>query len=130
MVAGLNLTIAVFRFVYIDDDVGGSVPSGTLVYQNISARRIDHLIAFRKNAFLEAGEQGLETDRTNLFALYPATMDVRENDELQITNPPNNWDYHNYFRVIQVMRVGFHPSDPRGYILCSCKRSVEAHAIQ
>jgi hypothetical protein len=130
VVAGLNLTVAVFRFIFFDDDVGGSVPSGTMVYQNVPARRIDHLIAYRKNAFLAEGEQGLETDRLNLFELYPATMDVRENDEIQITNPPNNWDYQNYFRVLQVMRVGFHPADPRGYILCSCKRSVEAHAIQ
>jgi hypothetical protein len=130
LTAGLNLFVSVTRFQYFDDDIGGSIPSGTMVYQNIAARQIDHLIAYRQNAFLLAGEQGLETEKLKLFALYPATIDLRENDELQIINPPNHWNYQNYFRVIQVLRVGFHPSDPRGYILCSCKRSVEAHAIQ
>jgi hypothetical protein len=130
MTAGLNLEVKIWRFQYWDDSVGGSVPSGTTIYQNLQARRIDHLIAYRKNADLAMMMEGLETGRTSLFELYPATIDVRENDEIQITNPPNNWDYHNFFRVIGIMREGYHPQDPRGFLLCSCRRSVEAHAIQ
>jgi len=130
MPAGFNLRVEVFRFTYIDDDVGGSVPSGTSIYQNIQGRRIDHLVHIRRIPILAEGEQGLESGRYNLFELYPATIDVRENDELEITNPPNNQDYHKYFRVISPMREGYHPNDKRGILLVSCKRSVIAHGIQ
>ena len=131
MVAGLNLKVIIWRFVETtDDDVGGSVPSGTMVYQNVSGRRIDHLVHIRRIPVLEADQQGLEAGRYNLFELQPAIMDVRENDEIQITNPPNNWDYLQYFRVISVMREGYHPNDRRGVILCSTKRVVRAHDIQ
>lgn len=131
MVAGLNLKVIIWRFVETtDDDVGGSVPSGTMVYQNVSGRRIDHLVHIHRIPVLEADQQGLEAGRYNLFELQPAIMDIRENDEIQITNPPNNWDYLQYFRVISVMREGYHPNDRRGVILCSTKRVVRAHGIQ
>ena len=130
MVAGLNLTVAIWRFIDTDDSVGGSVPSGTMVYKNVQGRRIDHLVHIRKIPQLEAQQQGLESGRYNLFELQPATIDVRENDEIQITNPPNNWDYLHYFRVISIMREGYHPADRRGIRLCSCRRSVQAHGIQ
>ena len=130
MTAGLNLSVAVWRFSYQDDSVGGSVPSGTMIYQNLNARRIDHLVHIRRIPVLALLMQGAEAERYNLFELYPSTIDVRENDEIQITNPPNNWDYHNFFRIISIMREGYHPEDPRGFLLCSCKRSVISHAIQ
>jgi hypothetical protein len=130
MVAGLNLVVSIWRFIDTDDSVGGSVPSGTTVYKNVQGRRIDHLVNIRKIPQLEAQQQGLESGRYNLFELQPATIDVRENDEIQITNPPNNWDYLHYFRVISIMREGYHPNDRRGILLCSCRRSVQAHGIQ
>jgi hypothetical protein len=88
------------------------------------------MIHIRRIPILASDQQGLESDRYNLFELYPATIDVKENDELQITNPPNNWDYHKYFRVISIMREGYHPADKRGILLVSCRRSVIAHGIQ
>jgi hypothetical protein len=133
MVAGLNLRVSIWRWTELpgsDDDVGGSVPSGTMVYQNVQGRRIDHLVHIRKIPILEADQQGLEAGKYNLFELQPAIMDVRENDEIQITNPPNNWDYLQYFRVISVMREGYHPNDRRGVLMCSTKRVVRAHGIQ
>jgi hypothetical protein len=130
MVAGLNLVVSIWRFIDTDDSVGGSVPSGTTVYKNVQGRRIDHLVHIRKIPQLEAQQQGLESGRYNLFELQPATIDVRENDEIQITNPPNNWDYLHYFRVISIMREGYHPNDRRGILLCSCRRGVQAHGIQ
>ena len=125
MTAGITMQVSVTRFTYTDDEGGGSVPSGTCVYQNLSARRIEH--PDYKLLNLTAGQ---ESERMHLFHLYPASITLCENDELQIINPPNHWDYHQWFRVLQVKRVGFHPLDPRGYILCTCKRSVESHAIQ
>jgi hypothetical protein len=131
MPAGLNLSVRVWRFTYpADDDVGGSLPSGTTIYDNIQARRIDHLVHIRKIPMLEEDQGGLESGRYNLFELYPSTIQIRENDEIQIINPPNNWDYLNQFRIISIMREGYHPDDPRGILLVSCRRSVIAHAIQ
>jgi hypothetical protein len=131
MAAGLNLLCAIWRFVETaDDSVGGSVPSGTMIYQNAQGRRIDHLVHIRRLPVLESSQHGLEMPKYNLFELQPATMDVRENDEIQITNPPNNWDYLKFFRIISIMREGYHPNDSRGLLLCSCKRSVRAHVIQ
>jgi hypothetical protein len=126
MVAGLNLSARLWRFVSIDDDIGGNVPSGTVIYENINARKIEHPIAR-----LDLLDQGLETERQNLFMLYPSTLDIRENDELEITGPPNHPEYKSVFRVhTQPQREGYHPSDPRGYIIVSAKRKVVSHAIQ
>jgi hypothetical protein len=110
--------------------VGGSVPSGTYVYENVMARRIDHMVHIRRIPILASDQQGIESGRFNLFELYPATMDVRENDELVIVNPSNNWDYNNHFRVISVMREGYSAADKRGILFVSTKRSVKSHAIQ
>lgn len=126
MTAGLNLATQIWRFSFTnDDDVGGAVPSGTMVYENIQGRRVEEPDYKMQSLF-----QGLESERLHFFMLYPATIVILENDELYIQNPPNHWDYHQWFRVMQIKRVGFHPDDPRGYILVACKRSVESHGIQ
>lgn len=130
MPAGLNLSVRIVRYVDADDDVGGSVPSGTTTYQNVRARRIDHLVHIRRIPLLAEDQQGLESGRFNLFELYPASIDVLENDEVVITNPSNYVDYNKHFRIISVMREGYAPSDPRAILLVSCRRSVQAHAIQ
>ena len=130
MPAGLTLFCSILRYSDVDDDIGGSVPTGTYIYQNARARRIDHLVHIRKIPMLEADQQGLESGRFNLFELYPSTMDVHENDEIVIINPPNHVDYQKHFRVISIMREGYSPADPRAILLASCRRSVQAHGIQ
>jgi hypothetical protein len=130
MPAGLNLKVNVWRYTETDDDVGGSVPSGTMIYQNASGRRINRLFHLRYVPGMESVAQGIESGKFDLFELCPATMGVIENDEIEIVNPPNNWDCGKRFRVISIMREGYHPADPRGTIAVSCKRSTIAHAIQ
>ena len=131
MPAGLNLFCSITRYTEgTDDEVGGSVPSGTSIYQNVRARRIDHLVHIRRIPIMAEDMQGLEAGRYNLFELYPASINVIENDEIIITNPPNNIDYQKHFRVINPMREGYSPTDPRAILLVSCRRSVTAHGIQ
>ena len=130
MVAGLNLSVQIIRYFDVDDDIGGSVPSGTSIYQNIKARRIDHLVHIRRIPMLAEDQQGLESGRFNLFELYPASINVVENDEVIITNPSNYVDYQKHFRIISIMREGYSPTDPRAFLLVSCRRSVKAHATQ
>ena len=130
MAAGLNLNVDIWRFTYFDDDVGGAVPSGTMTYHNVHSRRIDRLLRSRKLPELTLDDQGLETQRYNLFMLFPSTLDVRENDEITIISPPNHPDIGKFFRVITLAREGYHPSDPRGYLIVSTRRSVIAHVIQ
>ena len=130
MPAGLNLSVNVTRYTDFDDDVGGSIPSGTSIYNNAKARRIDHLVHIRRIPMLLSDQQGLESGRFNLFELYPAYMDVQENDEIIIINPPNHIDYLKHFRVISVMREGYTTNDPRSILMVSCRRSVKAHGTQ
>lgn len=130
MPAGLNIWVNVWRFSYFDDEDGGSVPSGTVVFANLPSRRIDRLLRSRKLPELDMLDQGLETTHYNMFMFIPSNIDVRENDEIQIVNPPNHQDYLQFFRVITLAREGYAPSDPRGYLIASTKRSVRSHAIQ
>ena len=130
MPSGFNITISVWRFTSIDDEDGGSVPSGTVTYANLPSRRIDRLLRSRKLPELDMLDQGLETTRYNLFMLTPANIDVQENDEIQIVAPSNHQDYLKFFRIITLAREGYSPSDPRGYMIASTKRSVRSHAIQ
>jgi hypothetical protein len=122
MPAGLNLTVRIWRFSFpADDDVGGSVPSGTILYDAVLARKITRMPDM---VFME---QGLETERISQYMLWPATLVVKERDEIQITSPSNHLDYNKKFKVVGVSDVGFSPSDHRGYLIVSTSRSEVAH---
>ena len=122
MTAGLNLKLKIFRFQFIeDDDVGGAQPSGTILYENISARKAMNLPGVLMS------EQGYETEKISRYITYPATLLVRERDEIQISSPSSHVDYNKFFRVIGVERMSFHPKDRRGYLMISTGRSEIAH---
>jgi hypothetical protein len=133
MPAGLNLRVNVWRFsnpLNSDDDIGGSVPTGTVIYANRPSRRIDRLLRSRKLPELDLDEWGLETERYNLFMFVPGTLDIRENDEVEMISPPNHPDYKKVFRVLTVAREGYAVGDPRSYLIASTRRKTEAHGIQ
>lgn len=122
MPAGLNLTVRIWRFSFpADDDVGGSVPSGTILYDTVLARKITRMPDM---VFME---QGLETERISQYMLWPATLVVKERDEIQITSPSNHLDYNKKFKIVGVSDVGFSPSDHRGYLIVSTSRSEISH---
>ncbi len=123
MTAGLNQTVRIWRFSYpTDDEVGGSRPSGTVLYESVLARKVTHM---PDSVFLE---QGIETVKVSRFMLWPATLTIKEKDEIEITSPSNDLDYGKRFRIVGISDVGFHPSDKRGYVLVSTSRSEIAHA--
>jgi hypothetical protein len=126
MVAGLNLTAKIWRYIYTygDDDIGGAVPSGTVLYQDVQAR-----IAARKPT-MALIEQGLETIKIFTAVLSPGTLAVKENDEIEVTRPTNHPDYGNKFRIIGVQPTSTHPDDARGFLMVTLQRSEEAHATQ
>ncbi len=122
MPAGVNLVVKIWRFSFpTDDDVGGSVPSGTVLYENVPARKITRMPDM---VFLE---QGLETEKISQYMLWPGTLAIKERDEIQITAPSTHHDYNKKFKIVGISDVGFSPSDHRGYLIVSTSRSEVSH---
>jgi len=82
MTAGLDIKGKVWRFsTPSDDDVGGALVSGTVVYDNLACR----LIPQPPSSLLL--EQGLEVEGLYLLETRPPSLDIRERDEFEITYP-------------------------------------------
>lgn len=123
MTAGYNLQIKVTRYTYgPDDEVGGAMPTGTVIYTNIEART--HTLS-PTQAFLD---QGIETERVFRVMCRPASLIIYNRDEVTITKPVNHKLYNKPFTVMgEPIETNFHPSDPRGYLLLNLARSERAH---
>jgi hypothetical protein len=125
MTAGLNIKGRIWRVsTPTDDDVGGAMVSGTVVYDNLACR----LIPQRPNSLLL--EQGLEVDGLYLMEIRPPSLDIREQDHFELTFPSYHPEYGHHFRIIGVQRTSMHPADSRGFINLTMKRSRFAHAKQ
>lgn len=119
MRAGNNLHVDVIRYTYPEDDeVGGAVPSGTVVYPNVEGRiqAATPIPAFAM--------QGQETSKIMTAELYPGTLDVQEYDQIEVVSPPNHPYYGWRFRVDTVQRSNYHPGDPRGVLLLTLVRAT------
>ena len=126
MPAGLNLLVKFIRLVYQDDDVGGSVASGTTLYENVIGK-IAPLSFNGMNPATAFFDQGLETKRPLSGMFWPGTLDIREQDECEVTSPPNHRYYGERFRVTTLEYDGWHPDHRRGYVLLTLVRSDIAH---
>lgn len=125
MSAGLNINFRVWEMIEKDDDyVGGASISGTCKYSGIRGR-MQQLPATQQ--FLE---QGLETNKIFNILLVPATLDIEERDELEVTAPKDHFFYGDRFRVMSVRPSDFNPRDPRNYLMIQASRNVKAHAQQ
>lgn len=124
MTAGLNIKATFWRIVANNDEVGGAVLTGSAVYQNIPVR----IQANMPEQLLL--QQGLSTPRLYTVTAYPASMDIRERDEMEITFPSNHKYVNDRFRIVGVNETNFHPSDGRGYLLLSVMREERSHANQ
>lgn len=121
--AGMNIRFDIFRVNYgNDDEVGGAVITGTCQYHDILGR----LQGEMPNQLLL--QQGLETPRTFTATIFPGTLDIRERDEVWVSEPHDHVYYHQYFRVIGVTYSNFTSRDPRSYLLLSLTRSERAHS--
>ena len=125
MTAGLVVQGKIVRFsTPSDDDVGGALVSGTVVYQGIQCR----LIPQRPSSLLL--EQGVEVEGLYLLETRPPTMDIRERDEFELTFPAYHPEYGHRFRIIGVQRTSMHPADSRGFLNLTMSRKRFAHADQ
>lgn len=121
MTAGLNLLCNVVRITdQADDAIGGAQPSGTVVYERVPCR-----ITARKSTQVLL-EQGLETPTIFTAILSPASMDIDNNDQIEVIWPQQSFHYGHRFIVVSVS----HPSmsDGRGYLVCSLRRFEKAHS--
>lgn len=120
MKAGNNLRARIWRFSYPqDDEVGGALPSGTVVYENIEARSQD------ASPIAAFAIQGVETNKIHQAWVYPGTLDIREYDQFEIISPPNHPYINLKMRIDTVQKPNFHPADPRGYLLLTMVRATK-----
>lgn len=122
MPAGLNCRVKVFRLVYQDDDVGGSVASGTTIHESLEATIEQDLI---DSGFFQ---QGLETIKTFSGMIWGHNLQVREQDEIEVVSPPNHRYYGKKFRVMDARYDSRHPATKQKYLLVKLTRSQIAHA--
>lgn len=127
MPGGMNLKGRIWRMDTDgrDDDQGGAVPSGTIVYDNIWAR----LSPLEPTMALL--EQGLETEEIyNGVFQYPylplyTDFDVRHNDQFEVTYPPINIHTGKKFVFVGVQYQSY--DDSRKYLVGQLRRLVTAN---
>ena len=124
-IAGLNCRVNIWRIDYNDDDiVGGAMVTGSLQFQNVHAR-----IQANKEEQIIA-QQGLETMRTFDATIIPGTLDIRERDELEVSQPLDHVYYGDRFRITSVRFTDHNTRDPRNYMILGMTRSVRARSRQ
>lgn len=123
MPAGYNRVVRLIRFSNPSDDVvGGAVPSGTVLYENLSIR-----IEGREPT-LALMEQGLQTPTIYSAFLFAGNIDIEHNDQIQFTLPVSDWFYNKKFRVIGIRRSSNHPAQDRNQIKITLRRWEESHS--
>lgn len=129
MVAGLNLIARIWNYSYNlgegDDSIGGAQPSGTASYQDVTMR-----IQSLKPTY-PLLEQGVETIEIFTGLIHPHTIDVKNNNEIEITAPANSPWYGERFRVKgSPRRTSTGASDSRGYLLVNLQRIESSRSQQ
>ena len=120
MTSGLLHTGRIWRITHNDDSVGGAVPTGTVVYQNVFAR------IYQEKPTMALLEQGLETP-----AMFSAILEKNEsmllqnNDQYEVT-APNISPYLNQ-RFVIVSDPVSSMLDSRRYYRVIMRRFVIAH---
>jgi len=128
MTAGMNLRGRIWRLYTVghDDDQGGAVPTGVVVYDNIYSR-ISPL-----QPTLALLEQGLETPTIyNGLFQYPAfnitgTFEVFPNDQYEITWPPIDVHYGQKFLILGAQYQSY--NDGRKYVNVHMRRLIIANS--
>ena len=123
MTAGLNLRGDIIKFTYSDDDQGGAVPSGTIVYSSVFAR----ISAMKPTlALLEQGIQVPEIFSALLSYSPPTgTFNVQHNDQYHVTFHPISEHYGKRFVIIGIQPPSF--NDSRKYLLVTLRREEYAN---
>lgn len=124
-IAGMNIRANVWRYTYSTDDaVGGANPTGTVVYSRVWMRMEQD----EPEKLLQ--QQGIETTKMFTATAVPATLDIREHDEIVVVLPKDHYYYNERFRIMGVRPASLVPRDPRNYLILNLVRSERAHTIQ
>lgn len=123
MPAGYENTCRLWHFSYPQDDSsGGAVPSGTVVYENLSIR-----IKSEKPSQVLL-EQGVDVQPVFSAFLFAGNIDIAHNDQIEVTAPRNGWLYGKKFRVVGVQRSSNNYWNDRNQIRVTLKRFGESHS--
>ena len=97
MTYGLNMKVSIWRISQDTDDfVGGSVITGTVVYQDQRAA-----IFSRRPSQLSL-EQGLEVPALFDMTIRAHNVTLHERDEVEVTGPQGHPHYGNRFRIMGI----------------------------
>lgn len=126
MVAGATTQFTIWRMMEMagDDAVGGAIVSGTPVHTRIKGR----MEALRPTQLLL--EQGLEYKKLWDVVIRPASLNVRERDELEITHPPSHKFFGERFRIMSIEETGIHPKDSRNHLKLTIRHVEFARSLQ
>lgn len=122
MPAGLNDQGRLWRWanpVGSDDEVGGSVPSGTALKENVFCR-IEQMQA--SQVLLEQGLEIPEMYKGMLF-YTGEPIDIQHNDQLEIYHPIISPYYNKRFRIIAYRQSSHH--DARRFVEVTLRRHEE-----
>lgn len=121
MTAGLLHTGRIWRFTSpTDDNVGGALPTGTVLYSPVFAR------IFTEKPTLALLEQALETPELFSAILEPGNLSLNPNDQYEVTDP-NISPYKNLkFVIISIQNPSM--LDERRYVRVVMRRYVIAHS--
>lgn len=121
MPAGTNCKVRAWRLNYLDDEVGGAYPSGTVLHESLDARIEEELT---DTAFIQ---QGLETKKVFSGMIWGHNLQIREQDEIEVISPPNHVYIGKKFRVEDGRYDGRHPAIKQNYLLVKLTRSQISH---
>jgi hypothetical protein len=94
---GLNIEVSFIRNSYAgDDEVGGAVITGTVVYSGIAAR-----LSARRPSQVSL-DSGLEVDRSFDMIINGQGLTLYERDEVQVTSPLTSPYYGEQFRIMGI----------------------------
>lgn len=125
MPAGFNQIARLWRYsTPFDDTVGGAVPIGTIIYENLLIRISPKMPTM---ALLEQGVETVKIYQTNLSWI---AKDIKENDVLEVYEPYDSEYYSKKFRVIGVRHPSLRPNDHRSQVQVLLRRWDEAHTRQ
>jgi hypothetical protein len=125
---GFNCKSQIWRMTNLgqeDTRVGGASITGSVIHENVLTRIQDEA-----EEPLLVQQQGLETNRVLSGNIVPGNLDVRERDELEVTEPLDHFYYGKRFRIIRVRNSSHTPRDPRNYMILRLEKSLEAHERQ
>lgn len=114
---GMEARFSLIRMTQASDDqVGGSVLTGTVTNTNLRG----HLhVSLPDQRLLQ---QGLETTKTADAFVWPASISIYERDVLEVTGPVNHPELNNRFRVEGVQRPSNHPHRKQRFVKVRMQR--------